>query len=169
MAPRPTKADARLLLIALTFTLMAFTVYMLFFDILIPGLPDGSYRKAVGSLFAIPAFLLAIGQTGIGGFFINGLAVYFGAQGRLDKALLVASALTMMFSLTYAMFPNYGPFYYIVFATGGPGYALPVEIIWSLAMAGVGTLLCRRVFGLRARDSFLIVASVLIGITVAAS
>ncbi|MBI4173688.1 MAG: hypothetical protein HY519_03125 [Candidatus Aenigmarchaeota archaeon] len=155
---------------AIAFTALAFIIYTMFFDILIPGLPDGSYRQAVGALFAIPAFLLAGGQTLIAGFFLHALThLYKGRQPAYYKAAFITAVMTLMFSFTYVIFPNFGPFYYIVFAVGGPDYALPVEIFWTLFTIGVGTYLTRRIYGIAYPQAALSIALVLLGITVAAS
>ena len=63
---------------------VSFVIYLSFYDILIPGLPEGSYRLAIGSMFAIPALLLALGQVGIGGAIIT-FAVSSIRKERLSK------------------------------------------------------------------------------------
>lgn len=147
---------------AVIFSLIAFAVYLQFFDILIPGLPNGSYRLAVGQFFAIPAFMLAGGQVLIGGAIIFFAASTFGKAREFEKSLFISSVLVLMFSLTYVLFPMYGPFYYIVFAVGGPPYALALEFLWSISMLAVGTSLVKKLHGTNWR--YALVATFITGV-----
>jgi len=45
----------KLLAASACFLILAIAIYFSFFDILIPGLPDGSYRLAIGDLFLVRA------------------------------------------------------------------------------------------------------------------
>ncbi len=159
----------KLLAASACFLILAIAIYFSFFDILIPGLPDGSYRLAIGDLFFIPSVLLAIGQTFIPGFTLHASTALFNAKKDFLKAIFISSLLTFLFSLTYVIFPFYGPFYYIVFAVGGPWYALPVEILWSAITVSTGALLIRKFYGLNLKISYAISLLVVAGIVVAAS
>lgn len=163
------RKDNRLLSATVIFTALAFAVYLLYFDILIPGLPDGSYRLAVGQWFAVPSLMLALGQALIFGFFLHMTVSAFTRRSDFLKAVFVSSFLTFLFSLTYIIFPSYGPFYFIVFAVGGPWHALPVEILWSAVIVTAGAFLIRGFYGLPLKVSLFASALVVAGITVAAS
>ncbi len=154
----------------LFFLAAAIVVYYNFFDILIPNVPDDSYRAAVGPFFIIPVLILAVGQTLIGGFFLHMLAEAVNPK-KADflRALLVASFMTFMFSLTYVVFPFYGPFYYIVFVYGGPWYALPVEVAFTAAAIVISSFIAHRLLCIPLRYSFLAVLFLYVGITAAAS
>ena len=164
------RRDPRVAAAMLLFLFAAIAIYSLFFDILIPNVQDDSYRAAVGPLFVIPVLILAVGQTLIGGFFLHMLSEAVNPK-KADflRALLVASFMTFTFSLTYVVFPFYGPFYYIVFIYGGPWYALPVEIAFTMSAIVVGTFVAHRLLGVPMRYSFLAVLFIYIGITAAAS
>lgn len=163
------RKDNKLLMASSTFILLAFVVYVLFYDILIPGLPGGSYRLAVGYLFLVPSLMLAVGQAFILGFFLHMTAAALAGKRDFLKALFIASFLTFLFSVTYVIFPFYGPFYYIVFAVGGPWYALPVEVLWSAITISAGALLIHRFFNLPVKASHLISSLIVAGIIVTAS
>lgn len=149
--------------------LLTFVIYVNFFDILIPGLPNGSYRQAVGPLFAIPSFLLAGGQVLIGGLIIYFISSKFSPKAKLQKSLFISAAVTLFFSFTYVIFPFFGPFYYIVFAVGGPPHALLVEVVWSVIMLTAGTLLTEKLNKVERKYAFLVAAITIMFITVAAS
>ena len=158
----------------IAFTIASFVIYMLFYDILIPGLPNGSYRLAVGSMFAIPALLLLAGQVAIGGLIILFAASSIRRE-KLSKSiyvksLFVASLLTLLFSVTYVIYPFFGPFYYIVFSSGGVSPLILIgEIAWTIIMVVSGTLLTRKLHKLPAKWSLLVTIIAIIFITVAAS
>ena len=106
---------------SLAMWLAAFIIYVNYYDILIPGIQDGSYRAVVGLLFIIPSFILSMGQVLIGAFMV------------------------FLFSLTYVLFPFYGPFYFIAFATNvAPPGVLLVEVVWTAALLGISTMLLHR-------------------------
>ncbi|KHO47381.1 MAG: hypothetical protein QT00_C0002G0031 [archaeon GW2011_AR5] len=153
---------------------VSFVIYLSFYDILIPGLPEGSYRLAIGSMFAIPALLLALGQVGIGGAIIT-FAVSSIRKERLSKenylkSLFVASLITLLFAFTYVIYPFYGPFYYIVFSAGGLSPVIIAgEIAWTAIMVVAGTLLISRMNKLRTSHALLVTVIAIIFITVAAS
>ena len=98
-------------------------IYLLFYDILIPGLPNGSYRLAVGQFFAIPSLLLLLGQVLIGGMIILFASSSIKKEklnaDNFAKPLFIASFLTLIFAVMYVIYPFFGPFYYIVFSSGG--------------------------------------------------
>jgi len=159
----------KLLAASACFLILAIAIYFSFFDILIPGLPDGSYRLAIGDLFLVPAIILAVGQSFILGFALHASTALFNAKKDFLKAIFISSLLTFLFSLTYVIFPFFGPFYYIVFAVGGPWYALPVEILWSAVTVSIGALLIRKFYRLDLKISYAISLLVVAGIVVAAS
>lgn len=162
--------NSKLYFIVLLFFLAAVTVYALYFDILIPGLPGGSYRKAVGSLFIIPSALLAFGQIFISGFFLHMISAALTKKSDFLKAMAITSAMTLMFSLTYVWLPFYGPFYYIVgFVMNDPGYVLPIEIAYTAFMVVVSSYLIRSVYRMEPKTSVFVAMTILLGITVAAS
>ena len=153
---------------------IAFVIYMLFYDILIPGIPNGSYRLAVGPLLAVPALLLLIGQVAIAGlmilFAVSSLKGEKLSGNNFSKSLLVASVITLLFAFTYVIYPLYGPFYYIVFATGSaPAGVIFVEAAWTVVMIAASTLLIKKLHGIKMSHALLIAVMSIIFITVAAS
>ncbi len=114
---------------------LAIATYEEFLDILIPGLPNGSYREAVGPLFfLIPTIVLAGFQIMSGGFVLYMTVRTLSHDNnriRMWQALSLASVQTFLFSLTYAFFGRRGPLYYLVFVGGGPPWILPLEILWT--------------------------------------
>ncbi len=163
-------------LFALTVLLssISFVIYLLFYDILIPGLPGGSYRQAVGSLFAIPSLLLLLGQVGIGGliilFAVSSIKKEKLSRDAYAKCLFTSSVITFLFAFTYVIYPLYGPFYYIVFATGAaPPGVLLVEIVWTAVMLSLSTLMISKINKIRFREAFAVAAITIIFIIVAAS
>ena len=122
-------------LVTILFFGLAIIVYEQFLDILIPSLPNGSYRDAVGALFfLIPSIILAGFQILSGGFVMYMTVRTLSHDNnriRMWQALCLASIQTFLFSLTYAIFGRKGPLYYLVFVGGAPPWVLPVEIIWT--------------------------------------
>lgn len=155
--------------LVLLFFVLSVAVYALYFDILLPNFAGGSYKKAVGNLFIIPSVLLAFGQIFIAGFFLHMISAALTKKSDFLKSMVITAVMTAMFSLTYVMFPFYGPFYYIVFAVTGPWFALPVEIIYSTAMVLIASYLIRRIYTIEWKTSIFVATVILIGITVAAS
>jgi len=105
---QPPDKLTRYKVLAVTFLILAFTTYAFFLDILIPGLPDSSYRLKVGfDLFLIPCLLLAGGQLMIGGFIIF-MTVPTVSRGknklRMWQSMALGGYLTFLFSLTYAAY-----------------------------------------------------------------
>lgn len=149
--------------------LIAFIIYTYYYDILIPGLPNGSYRHAIGQFFAIPAFLLAAGQVMLAGAIIFFAANTYNNDQDFEKSLLISSVLVLMFSLTYVIFPMYGPFYYIVFAVGGPPYVLAIEFVWSIAMLVVATGMISKIHKIGKLHALITAFVTLVFIMVAAS
>jgi len=150
--------------------LASFVIYLNYYDILIPGIPDGSYRLAVGTLFVIPAFILSVGQLLIGAFIIFAAAYLFKGREHVTRSFFVSAVVVFLFSLTYVIFPMFGPFYYIVFATGiAPPHVLEVEIAWTLTILAVSTLLIAKMNKIKMHDALFTAAVTIIFIVVAAS
>ncbi len=157
------------ILVVSAFFLAALAVYALYFDILLPGYMNGSYRAAVGDWFLIPSAILASGQIFFAGFFLHMIAVALKKGNDFLKATAITSAMTFAFSLTYVMFPFFGPFYYIIFVVTGPSYALPVEIAYSVITVSFFAWLLRKTYGMDWKTSLFVTMALLAGITVAAS
>lgn len=163
------KSNAKLYLLVLSLFLLSVAVYAAYFDILLPGFTDGSYRKAIGELFIIPSVLLAASQIFFGGFLLHMCTSAIAKKGDFLRSLSIAAIMAFMFSLTYVMFPFYGPFYYIIFVLTGPWYALPLEIAYTATMVLVSAYLIRRFYGIEWKISIFVAAVILGGMTVAAS
>ena len=150
--------------------LASFVIYMNYYDILIPGIPNGSYRLAVGNLFAIPVFILSVGQVLIGAFMIFACAYLFKGKERATRSFFISSVMVALFSFTYVIFPMFGPFYYIVFATGGtPSNVLEVEIAWTIITLAVSTVLIAKMKKIKMYDALFTALVTGIFIVVAAS
>jgi len=141
------KHDGKVFFAAALLFVLAVAVYIQFFDILIPNVGnDDSYRNAVGSLFIVPIFILAAGQTLISSIFLHWMSKVVNPE-KADylRSFMIGSMMTFIFSLTYLMFPKYGPFYFIVFVyEQAPWYALPLEIGWFIAFLGLTTYAIHR-------------------------
>ncbi len=155
--------------LVLLFFITALAVYALYFDILLPGYINGSYRNAVGNWFIVPAALLAAGQVFFAGFFLHMIAMALKRKNDFLQAMVITGAMTFAFSLTYVIFPFFGPFYYIIFAVTGPWYALPVEIAYSAIVVSFFSWLLKRTYGMDWKTAVFVTAALLVGITVAAS
>ena len=163
------KKNPSLYFLVLVLFLLSAAVYTAYFDILLPGFSDGSYRKAVGEMFIIPSVLLAAGQIFFGGFLLHMCTSAIAKKGDFLRSLSIAAIMAFMFSLTYVMFPFYGPFYYIVFVLTGPWYALPLEIAYTAATVLASAYLIRRFYDIEWKISIFVAAVILGGMTVAAS
>ena len=160
----------RYLLAAIFLALISFVVYVNYYDILIPGIPNGSYKLAVGNLFAIPSFILLAGQVFVGAFIIYACVYLFHGKEHATKSLLISSTMAFMFSLTYVIFPMFGPFYYIVFATGtAPPHVIEIELVWTILTLSISTFLVSRLGKVELRKAFFTALVVGIFIVVAAS
>jgi hypothetical protein len=151
-ALQPPERLTKYKIMAVGFFILAFGVYSFYLDILIPGLPDSSYREAVGfTAFLVPSFLLAGGQSLIGGFIIcTTIPTVSRSRHRIRmwKSMALGSYLTFLFSLTYAAYPLHGPVYYAAFV-GTSVFAILFEAAWagtSIVSAGFAI---RRVSGAR--------------------
>ncbi len=168
----PNQPLTKYKLLTFVFLALAFITYALRLDILIPGLPNDSYRDTVGPVFMlIPSFILASGQIMIGGF-ITYMTVrtltHDSTRMRMWQALAIGGLLTFLFSLTYAFFPYHGPIYYIAFV-GGNILALPFEILWALIeIIGVAFLI-RRYCTVTWRQGIFTSSFILLILTLAAS
>lgn len=171
MNPFAYRMNARRLVIGVACAVVAYVLYLSYYDILIPGLPEGSYRLATTLGFAVASFLLVGGQILIGGFLINVMAA-FGRARNEDclKGDSIASVMTVLFALTYAIFPHFGPFYYIVFsATQGAWYVMLFEVLWSAFIVLIGAALIRWQYNIRLWHALVFATVAYIFITVAAS
>ena len=105
---------------------------------------------------------------------LAGVIIFFAANTYknnqdFEKSLMISSVLVLMFALTYVMFPMYGPFYYIVFAVGGPPYVLVVELVWSITMLVVATGLINKIHKIGKLNALITAFVTLVFIMVAAS
>jgi len=131
---QPPSSLTKYKLLAVIFFFLAFLVFSFYLDILIPGLPNNSERQHIGFiLFLIPSFLLAGGQVAISGFFIF-MTVPTVSKGRnklrMWQSMALGGYLTLLFSLTYAAYPDRGPVYYAAFV-GNAVTAVIFEAIWA--------------------------------------
>ncbi len=151
------RRSGKIALATLAFSAAAIAVYSAFFDVLIPNVANDSYRAAIGPLFIVPIVVLVFAQVGIGGFFLHAISSVSGKKSAdLLRSLLIASVMAFLFSLTYMMFPKYGPFYFIVFVySSSPWYALPLVAAWTFFSISVGAFLAHRLLKLPCKTSYL--------------
>jgi hypothetical protein len=159
-------------LLTVAFLVLAFATYAFFLDILIPGLPDSSYRLEVGfGLFLIPSLFLAGGQLMIGGFMIF-MTVPTVSRGRYKlrmwKSMALGGYLTFLFSLTYAAYPLHGPVYYAVFV-GTSVYAILFEVIWAASSVFSAALVIKLLSGAKWKHALFAAGLSLLIIIVSAS
>jgi hypothetical protein len=132
------KPNTKLLLVALCLSLATFVIYLQYFDVLAPGIPDGSVRANSGVLFSAVAFLLLGGQT-LFDMWLTHVSISFASPEQRDalKAYLVASFQILLFSVYYVIFPYYGPYIFVVYFMPGQGFgpwAYPVLVVWTLVI-----------------------------------
>jgi hypothetical protein len=151
--------------------LAAFIIYLFYYDTLIPGLIEGSYRLTNFTGFAISCFLLADGQIIIGGFLLNVMATAVDKKkGDYLRGLFIVSLMTFLFSFTYVIFPQYGPFFYIVYSVGmAPWYSIPFEILWTSFVVIFGAIMIHREYKMNMNYATLFSIIIYLGITAAAS
>jgi hypothetical protein len=146
------RMDFRLLATALCFTAATFAIYLGFFDILVPSIPGGSVRSNSGAFFVIPVVLLLSGQT-LFATWLTHVSITNVTPERKDalKAYFVASFEILLFSAFYLLFPNYGPYTFIVYfmpnSNFGPA-SYPVLVVWTLATVLATYVLIRWIFKL---------------------
>ena len=138
------RRDRRLLLASLCLSTATFAIYLQYFDILAPYIPQGSVRSNSGIFFGLPVFILLGGQTLFDTWFMH-TSITLGAPDKRDalKAYFVASFQILLFSGYYVIFPYYGPYTYVVYFMPGESFgslAYPILIAWTLAII-VGTYL----------------------------
>ena len=150
--------------------LVAMVIYSNYYDILIPGITQGSYRVVIGQLFVVPAFLLSVGQILIGAFMIFASVALFKGKEQETKSVFIATVMVLIFSLTYVIFPMFGPFYFIVFATSiAPPGVLLIEVVWAVVFMAAATLLIHKLEKMPLRYAFFTAGITGIFMVVAAS
>jgi hypothetical protein len=171
-APQPPDKLTRYKLLAVTFLILTFTTYAFFLDILIPGLPDSSYRLKVGfDLFLIPCLLLAGGQLMIGGFVIFmtvPTVSRYKYKLRMWQSMALGGYLTFLFSLTYVAYPLNGPVYYAAFV-GTSAYAILFEVVWAASSIVSAALVIRLLSGSRWKHALFSAGLAMLIIVVSAS
>lgn len=138
------KPNSRLMAAGLLLSVMTFGVYLRYFDILAPYIPQGSVRANSGVFFGVPVFLLLGGQT-LFAMWLTHVTITVASPEKRDalKAYFVASFEILLFSLYYVIFPYYGPYTFIVYFMPGEafgGLAIPILVAWTLAIV-LGTYL----------------------------
>lgn len=146
------RSNVKLLAASLLLSAATFAVYLRYFDILVPFIPDGSVRVNSGLFFAFPVFLLLGGQTLFDLWFTH-VSVALATPEKRDalKAYFVASFQILLFSLYYVIFPYYGPYAYIVYFMPDQSFgrlAYPILIAWTLVIVAGTYLLTKWAFGL---------------------
>jgi len=111
--------------------LSAILIYSLYFDILIES---GSYKSNLGPWFFLLIIILVLIQIFVTGSIVHLAmrAINNNHKATKHDAFLISGLNTLMYSLTYAIFPTTGPFYYITFTmeTNDP-IILLIEIMWT--------------------------------------
>lgn len=138
------KPDARLFMASFCLSAATFIVYLRYFDILAPFIPEGSVRASSGAFFALPVFILIGGQTLIAMWFLHS-SIALASPGKKDalKAYFVSAFQILLFSVYYIIFPHYGPYIFVVYWMPGESFgslAYPVLVLWTLAII-LGTYL----------------------------
>jgi hypothetical protein len=138
------KPDAKLFLASFCLSVATFVVYLRYFDILAPVIPDGSVRASAGDFFAIPVFILVGGQTLIAMWLVH-FSIALASPENRDalRAYFVSAFQILLFSGYYVIFPHYGAYIYIVYWIHGENFgtfAYPILILWTLAIV-LGTYL----------------------------
>lgn len=173
------KPSARLLVASVVLSVTTFAVYLRYFDILAPFIPDGSVRANSGLFFGVPVFVLLGGQTLLAVWFTHS-SITLAAPEKRDalKAYFVVSFEILMFSFYYVIFPYYGPYTFIVYFMPSEAFsrfAYPVLVAWTLTIVLGTYLLMQRTFRIQntprlgTARKLLLVAGVLAVILVTAS
>jgi hypothetical protein len=148
------KSNPRLTAVSLGISTLTFFVYMFYFDILVPFIPQGSVRYSYGSiLFAIPVFLLLGAQSLFTTYLLHLTTKVIDEQKRdLNKAYFVSSLAIFLFSICYVFHPYYGPYSFIVYFTPAgqnfPAYTIPLFSAWFAVMIGIIAYAIRATFDL---------------------
>ncbi|MGI0078247.1 MAG: hypothetical protein ACRECH_01335 [Nitrososphaerales archaeon] len=142
----------RLFVLSLLFSAATFVVYMVYFDILVPFIPQGSVRYNSDGFFAIPVFLLISAQTLFVTYFLHATIKAIDQKKRdLLKAYFVSSVEIFLFSLLYVFFPYYGPYTYVVYFMPGENFPLlsyPLLVFWTMITILATSLMIEREFHL---------------------
>ncbi len=144
------KMDAKVLAASLCLSIATFGIYLGFFDILVPFIPGGSVRSNSGAFFVLPVFLLVSGQT-LFATWLTHMVIGAISPEKRDalKAYLVAATQILLFSGFYVLFPDYGPYTFVVYFMPNERFApisLPVVMLWTVVIVLGTYLLTRRVF-----------------------
>ena len=142
----------KLFALSLFFSAATFAVYMLYFDILVPFIPQGSVRYNSDGFFALPVFLLISAQTFFVTYFMHVTIKAIDQKMRdLVKAYFIASVEIFLFSLLYSFFPDYGPYTFVVYFMPGesfPLYSYPLLVFWTMITVLATSLIIERMFHL---------------------
>jgi len=173
------KPNTRLLIASMLLSIATFVIYLRYFDILAPSIPQGSVRANSGVFFGLPVFLLLGGQT-LFTMWLTHVSITVTSPANRDalKAYFIASFEILLFSFYYVIFPYYGPYTYVIYfmpnETFGE-FAYPMLVIWTLVIILGSYLLMGRTFNIKnnrqlgTAKKLLLVASALAMILVMAS
>jgi len=153
------------LFLSFVFIILSFSIYSFYYDILIPGIPSGSYKKIVGNYFLIPVTILTSAQILFNSGMIHVITRAIIPNKRdFLKALFASSILVFLFSVFYLIFPFYGPFLYIVKSVDGFDISTYLVLIsWTTFSIFSTAFLIRKIYSpeksLSWKKTLLIVAS----------
>ncbi len=144
------KPNTRLLIVSLLLSIMTFVIYLRYFDILAPSIPQGSVRANSGVFFGLPVFLLLGGQT-LFTMWLTHISITVTSPANRDalKSYFLASFEILLFSFYYVIFPYYGPYTYVVYFMPNETFgrfAYPILVAWTLVIVLASYFLLGRTF-----------------------
>ncbi len=124
--------------------IFSIVIYYFRFDILIK---EGSFKGSLGQWFLIPITVLVLVQVFVTGSLIHLAMLVINRNNNATKydAFVISGLNTSIYSMTYAIFPQTGPFHYITFSmTETSPYVMLGEILWTTFIISItGTALKR--------------------------
>lgn len=144
------RPNTKLLVVALCLGVATFAVYLRYFDILAPSIPEGSVRANSGPFFGVPVFLLLCGQT-MFDMWLTHVSISYVSPEQRDalKAYFVASFQILLFSVYYVIFPYHGPYTFVIYFMPGQDFgawAYPILVVWTLVIVLGTYFVTQRVF-----------------------
>ncbi len=144
------KKNNLMLLASLAFSALSLVNYFYNFDILAPGINEGSVRVNMGSAFILPVLILTSVQIlySAGVLHLVTRSFFFEKRDFL-KAYFCASLLVLMYSFFYTLFPYWGPYLFLVGSFRGTTASGYVQLsAWTAVLIVSISLAIRKVYGL---------------------
>lgn len=149
--------------------------YYAFFDILAPGISNGSgsVKSSMGIYFLIPIVVLTVVQA----LYVSGLLhlvtrAFYAEKRDFVKALFVSSVEVLLYSVYYTIYPSWGPYLIIVGTFRGTSAASYLVLLgWTAVIVGVIAIVINGVYGFKKgeirRSILVLLSAALLGLVLA--